>query len=228
MQIKNALLQKDVLWRKAFFLLFLTAISLQGMLSAQVDLVNKSSTRQDSAFLFNGVRNNVVLTGLPDLKDVKLVSRRSDISLPYNADGYHVRPRVTGTDTLVVFKKGKRLFTKCFYLIETADPQVAIGAYLSGPLSTGQIIANKALRVAMPGYLHGGCIVIETFQVNFVSNKMEDYNKYWNISGSIIPDQIISLIRKLIPGDKMILENIIASCSSCRSRKLRDVTIVIK
>ncbi|MEO7309741.1 MAG: hypothetical protein ABIX01_05045 [Chitinophagaceae bacterium] len=200
------------------------------LLFAQIDLINRSAARNDSAFLFMDIENQIKITGVKGTRNIKIKYGKWELSLPGKDSIFPVSVTSAGraSITIAVLQKGRLFFQKEFTIIPLPRLQLVIGSFFKGPMTTGQIVASRVLMVARPGYIGSLEHVVGSFSLRFETRNIEEVYRQYNITGRIMPVEMVPLIKKLVPGDTIVFENIRTIDADSYYRTLDDLSIVIK
>jgi hypothetical protein len=193
---------------------------------AQLGLINRTTTRQDSAFLFIADDNNLQITGFTS-SNWKLTAKRASIETSDSPWLFRVISDQSGPDTLQLYRNGKLVLTKIFYVIEGANIICRLGAITDSTATIEQIIANRRLRAFSPGNADFRCIVID-FEIHLIAAQLPDWKKMLKIQGTNLTSDANDRIRQLRPGDKITFASARIKCSGCRTRELPPFTLTIK
>lgn len=190
---------------------------------AQIDLINQTSQRRDSSFLFQEVENHLEVTGGPGT-GWKLKARNATVSATDSPRLFTLETSRLGQDTLELLQKGKVVLSKVFQVINIQNPVAHWGALTRNTASVPEVIANKRMTVFVPGCNCAGEWHIVSFSMNFVTDQQPPPI---HIEGTILTPEAIRVIQRLRPGDKIIFNEIYAVCRTCRVREWPPFTITI-
>ena len=205
------------------FLLVLSSIVGVGRVRAQIDLVNRTSQRTDSSFIFIGVRNHLEITGGQGATG-QLKARNAVVSLSDSPRLFIVEPDKPGPDTLQVIEKGRVVVTKVFiskWLTYLASRWGALTKYTA---TIPEVIANKRMTLFVRDCNCAAEWRIVGYRMTFVSNQPMNEIR---INGAALPAEAIPVIQGLRPGDKIVFNEILVVCRTCRVRELPPFTITI-
>ena len=196
--------------------------------NAQTGLINRTTIRQDSAFLFRSDDNHLQITDYTAAK-WKLTAKLASVETTDSPWLFKVIANYAGSgrDTLQLYRNGKLVLTKIFYVIEAADIICRLGGITDSAATIAQIIANKKLRAFSPGNADFRCAVID-FEIDLTAAQLPDWTKTLKIEGTELTPEADDRIRQLRPGDKITFASVRIKCNQCRIRELPPFTLTIK
>ena len=212
--------------RSSLQFVFLSVFCLAaGKIRAQVDLVNRSIPRTDSAFLFQGVVNRLEVVGVRGTA-WQLRARNATVIALDSPSRFMVETDRLGPDTLQVLQKGKVVFTKIFRVIASERPVVRWGALTKATATVAEVIANRRMVMFTPGCNCPGEWHVISFSMNFVTGQSAG-GKRIAIPGTAISPEAVQRVQQLRPGDKIVFEQILVVCRTCRIREWPPFVITI-
>jgi len=225
-EIPRIYMKSAALFKKTLFWLF-TLVS--GLLQAQVGLYNNSLTDTTLALVYTGANNDLVVTGVPDTRQLRIWSHTGKIT-PDDEKGnvfHFYNERLTTTDTFEVYNGQTFLLRKVFIQKQLQVPQITLGGIIDTVMKKEQILANPVLRIHYSDYYiyH---YKIDKFEMELYPRFGEPFNFGITESDSLSQIQL-DRIKSLEKGDRIKLFHVTLSCPGCRMRaRLRPVTIRIE
>ena len=192
----------------------------------QLKIVNESITSKDSAVVYIGIKNILKVEGVQDISKWKVTATSAEISIANNTillEESHV-----GFDTLRIYNNKKLLSTNVFRVDRINYPVAQLAFTFDTIINLNRILANPYLSVKIPGCLYDFQAYISSFQCSLQKRNSNNYFFTDNANGNALTGDILKNIKKLLSGDKIILDEIKVACASGDTRKLPPVTITIK
>jgi hypothetical protein len=198
-------------------------IGLFGCFTANAQIITKQLLLKDSSknIFYTGIENWIDIDNLPSDATVSL-SRGTIEILGVN---YYALVNDVGRDTLLVTRKGKIIFRKIFEVKTACDPYVRLAGIPDSSGSPEQILSYPRLILESPCDLKPNYYIISFITTLYVNKQFTISEK---VNSSWIPSSVWEQIRKMHRGDKVILEDIKATCSSCRIRPFPPLVIHIQ
>ena len=206
--------------RFAFLVVLLLTV---GRAHAQIDLMNRTSQRTDSSFIFVGVRNQLEITAGQGT-GWQLKARNAVVSVTDSPRLFIVEPDRPGLDTLQLVQKGKVVVTKVFFAKWLTYLAPRWGALTTYTATVPEVIANKRMTIFVRDCNCGGEWRIFRYRMTFLSNQPL---KEIRIGGTTLTAEAIAVIQRLRPGDKIVFDEILVTGRNCRIRELPPFTIII-
>ena len=192
----------------------------------QLKIVNESITSKDSAVVYIGIKNILKVEGAQDISKWKVTATSAEISIVNNT--IMLEESRVGYDTLRIYNNKKLLSTNVFRVDKINNPVALLAYTFDTVISLNRILANPYLTVKIPGSLYDFQAGVISFQCSLMKAQSNRYLFTDFISGNKLTSDMLSNIRKLFPGDKIIFDEIHAVSSGGDTRKLPRVTITIK
>ena len=209
---------------KQLILFSLIFIHITG--KCQLKVYNESITNKDSAVVYIGITNYLKIDGQQDLSKLKVTSTNSEIAI---VDNYiSLQPFSRGVDTIRVYSDKKLLSSTTFRIERINNPVAQLAFTLDSVISLNRILANPYLTVKIPNCLYEIKYNISSFQCSLQKAGRSNFNYMDFVNGNKLTDDILKLIQKFLPGDKIVFDEIKVACGSGDTRKLPRLIITIK
>ncbi len=192
----------------------------------QLKIVNESITSKDSAVVYIGIKNILKVEGVQDISKWKVTATSAEISIDNNTIMFW-ESRV-GYDTFRVYNNKKLISTNVFRIDKLNNPVAQLAYTFDTIISLNRILANPYLSVKIPGSLYDFHAGVISFQCSLMKAHSKSYLFTDFTSGNKLTNDMLINIRKLLPGDKIILDEIKAVSAGGDTRKLPPVTITLK
>jgi hypothetical protein len=193
----------------------------------QINIINRSLFDSSLNLVYLGVENNLVLKGFTP-GNSKLTFSATNGTITDNSDGlYLLTPAKQGECIVSFYNRGQKIISKIFRVYILKDLTVRLASIKDSFATVNEIIANPFLVVESPGTFYKTNCHITAFQLSMDGPGFEDTNPY-QISGHIIPSNVLNRIKKLRKGDMMLFDELRCVCNDSRVRKLKPFTITIK
>ncbi|MCC6761927.1 MAG: hypothetical protein IT252_11970 [Chitinophagaceae bacterium] len=196
------------------------------VLFGQITLVPKY-THPDSSILFVGVNNEFSIDGLNDTKGV-LVTSTLKSKCDILEQKLIVRPNTTGIDTLKVYKNKKLLTIKVYNTEFLSDPAPLLANTFDKTLTVGRLVAIPYVSVRIPKTINIGPFHISMFELTLIQNKKGQQKTVYSTDGNKLSEQMISGIRKLEPGDEILVSKLICVGPDGTSRMMPKFKVTIQ
>jgi len=196
------------------------------MCHAQVDLINRTVIRRDSSFIFEGMTNELVVTGTA-ARNWQLKARNAGIWPTDSSRVFAVRSYRIGADTFSLLQNGKVVLKKVFNVISSGNPVLRWGTLKTDTATTTEIIANKRMVMLLPGADHCPCRIV-SFEIGFITAQSIERTNISRIEGNVLTPEAAGQISKLIHGDKVVFGPVRVNAFDGRTREIPGFTIVIK
>ncbi|MBX2844938.1 MAG: gliding motility protein GldM [Saprospiraceae bacterium] len=174
-----------------------------------------------------GVPNPVTVSaaGVP-LQDV--TASCSGCTMKKTGPGkYTVTATKQGKANVTVTAQGKTQATKEFRIKRIPDPTPKIGTFKSGtPVSTGQMAAQTFLQAELENFDFDARFKVKSYDIWLISPGKSSFRSRG--SGSQLPADIKSNLRKIGPGWSVLATNIIATGPDGSTRNLGSIYYPIK
>jgi len=204
---------------------------------SQVNVINRSLIDSSLNIAYVGIENAIELTGLNKIKDSILFSTTNGIITNLGQNRFTLKPSKIGECTVNFQTKKQKIAIKTFR-VDTLGEMVVRLAGVRDSNATGtsdsyatiqQIVSSPFLVIEVPETFYKHKCQVTSFLLSMDGTGFEDANVQVEISGYIIPERIVDMIkRKLRKGNVIAFENIYGVCADGRRRKLKSFTIMIK
>jgi GldM C-terminal domain len=202
-----------------FFLLVANAAN------AQVQLLNTSLIKPDSAILFLGVENKLSLIGIKWNSSINCTSSKCAID---TFTGFIIaKPHLIGLDTLRIFDAKSKVFEKVFRIDTLPNPTMLIAGSADTVLYKEAFAAVPNIAIVYANCLFKSKARVTEFEMTIVKKDTSIYRIYTR--GYFFSEEALSKIELLKRGDKIVFDNIIFASgqgSNCPSTwPARTITI---
>lgn len=187
-----------------------------------------SLTSPDSAILYVGVENKIEVTGLNEKAYIRLKSGKGEISRKNLSPSiFNVQVSSVGTDAIELYHNNKLILTRAFQIRTLTDPVPLFGNLTDSTATLQEIILNPTINVSLPNCYYNHDYRVIYFKTTILSSKgrVEVFDR---TNGNRLTKDQIKSINQLKKGNKILLTEISATCPDCATRRLRDLTIIIK
>ena len=194
---------------------------------AQTNLLNRTSRRTDSNFVYREVSNVFGVTGGKNVK-WHLIAKHSDVAATDSPWLFKVVSSRPGADTFFLSRNGTVILTKIFYVISLSPPYVHWGVLKKDTATKEEVIANRRMIVSLrecDSCLH---FTVFAFSIKFITDQFPEYQKMIKVQGDELTGDAVSLIGKLTHGDKVVFDRILVEAHYSRIREMPGFTIFIK
>ncbi|MCG2614312.1 hypothetical protein LZZ85_08460 [Terrimonas sp. NA20] len=198
--------------------------------SAQPELKNLSLTDPAMDIIYIGVVNDLAVEGVSERQNMEVVVGGKDAE---GSNGrYYAMVHTPGTVKVDVYRKvqgDRRLLTsKVFRSVLLSRPKARLMAAADSNLSVGVIIANPQLETFYPGSQFKSDCDISSFMLKITDSNGEELLEQTGGEENRLTEKMITLIRKLKPGDKLFFDEIRVFCRDGRGQKFEPFTVYIK
>ena len=180
--------------------------------------------------LYAGIENPLTITVLNI--SPKSVIAKTDNGTLTGENGHYVFYTDTGqVAQITLFKKTSngqvKIGMSTFHVRQLPDPPAHVGTYFNGPISLNYLRSQAGLRTGHESiyYTRGIPIVSYTFNVirnnNFVIKELKN-------EGAVFSQQVQDALLKILPGDSVIFNNIVARRNDSTLTILSPLTFKIK
>jgi hypothetical protein len=193
----------------------------------QVRFNNLSSTGKDENVLYIGVDNYIEVSGLHDnTSKPSFKSTHGEITKAEDKK-YLIRVNSTEPDTLKVYQNDSLRLTEVFSVKVIPHPVAQLGTSNDTVLSVAQIKLNPFLSVVLPGCAYKDNLEIISFSATII-DAIGDTTFSDEINGNRLSKTLLFAIAELHRNDKILFDDIIATCPDCRNPKLPNLLVTIK
>jgi hypothetical protein len=194
---------------------------------AQTTLLNRTSRRVDSNFVFSEVSNVFEVTSSKNVK-WRLIAKHSEITATDSPWLFKVESSRLGPDTFFLSRNGTVIVTKIFNVIQPSPPYAHWGVLKKDTATKEEVIANKRMIISLPECDNCVRFMVFGFTIKFITDQLPEYQKMINVQGYELTGEAASLIAKLAHGDKIVFDRILVEARDARVREMPGFTLVIK
>lgn len=191
---------------------------------AQPHVINPRLTYPDSPYVYIGVPNTLQITGTN--KNLVLTIDNGNFSNGNNKNEYIATFSRPGTTNITVLENGKVVYRKKYFVKRVSDPVVLFAGKADTALSVKEIVAAPCLSISLPDCYINHKMSVVSFEAALIYQPGDTLNtgkgKNW-----CMHDEQKTLLKKLRPGNKILLTNIKAMGPDSMVRTLMDKVIVI-
>jgi GldM C-terminal domain len=192
---------------------------------AQVQLVNASLTKPDSAILFLGVENKLLLSGIKWNSSINCTSSKCAID---TYTGHIIaKPDLTGLDTLRIFDAKSKVFEKVFRIDTLPNPTMLIAGSADTFLYKEAFAGVPNIAIVYTNCLFKSKARVTEFEMTIVKKDKSIYRIYTR--GYLFCEEALSKMQLLKRGDKIFFDSITFASgqgSNCpRTWSARTITI---
>jgi hypothetical protein len=217
------------LYQKPVYLLLLL---LPGLLPAQINLYNNSLTDTSLHIIYLGTPNEMVVTGAPDTRNLKLNVRHGDINpdkYRANVFGFYLEDDEYTADTFKVYAGEKLLLKKVFVYRPLGIPGFKVAHSADTVLSMEELVTEPVIEFFPANQYKYPHHQILSFSLDIFRKQQADTLHFYVVDGNRFPEEQTNVLMGLQSGDKIKISNVIAHCTGCRLKlRLRPKTIRIK
>ena len=209
---------------KIIFALFIWIMCM--VVKGQPMIKNASLLDPGIPILYLGISNRIVVENGKELR----LSAGADARITtndYEKNTFFIEEKKTGFDTIRLTRNRRLIYYKIFEIKVLTQPEARIGCCGDTVMSVARILADPRLTI-----FHPGCNFFKTsFRV--VHFTMHSYDNDRNpieisFSGNAFGDAVKEHIKSRQSGQKIVFDNIIVTCNSCKLGKLKPLIIYIK
>jgi hypothetical protein len=217
--MKKNLLKSMSTLSKSAFVMFFILFAFAVFTGYCQDNVKVQLTK--TSFLYRNADNPATVT-IPGTaqKDIKITI--SDGTIVSGSNGYTFKPSKVGTAVVSVFVKDKLMKKVEFKVI---DLVAKVNGHKSGDIDKSLLLTNAKLTAEV----EGAELPIKFKVVSFgVSAMINGDQVSVNATGELLTNEQINLIKKLGPGDVMLISPIKVTGSDGTQRELPDAVFTLK
>ena len=201
------------------------ALLLPHILFAQVSIRNTSLIKPDTNLLYIGHEQMFSITGAP--KNAVLKHSQSQYAFKQNGNEYAVVPTGIGFDTLQIVDGKKVIFEKAYALLPLQMPKIYVSNSTDTILSKDRLLMIPSLTIQAVGCQFDFKTIVRRYAVTIFRNEIALDS--FELTSSDFSQQLIQVLKKLKPGDKVHFENIRAAWNPDYTiRAFGDKTITIR
>jgi hypothetical protein len=195
--------------------------------TGQLRIINPRLFNPDSAYLYIGVPNTLKITGAGKGSSMQLKGDGVTIQKGYVENEFTVLAPSAGTSTIKIYKNGKCIHTKIYQVSRIPDPVVSLGKNTSRLLTVTEILADPSLYLVLPGCHLDARFSIISFSALFIRTGTDNVMSEASDGNRMSAGQL-NVVKTLVPGDKIIFDDIKVQGPDSRTRTVPAVTIVIR
>lgn len=182
-------------------------------------------------YLYIGVDNTITIEYDNNLKgSIELIASDTSVQITEGKSGkYIVRPTkmITGNLIKLKAKVGEKELTRAFYLLPVPPPIAKVGGKATGYMGSGEMKAQLGVLARFEGFHLDAKSEVKGYTVTRIS-KDGDQEQVRNV-GNRFQTETKTLLRKTLPGDIYLFENIKVSLpGSPASVSVSSIVIRIK
>ncbi len=192
---------------------------------AQTQIINPGLVYPDSPYVYIGVPNTLKITDTS--KNLKLTVDNGSISRGTDKNEYTATFSSPGIANVITRENGKFVYRKKYIIRYINDPGVLFAGRADSMLSVREMQASPCLSISIPGCYINYRFSIISFEAALIYRQGDTLNtgngKNWCMN-----DEQAALLRKLRPGNKILLRNIKVTAPGALNRTLGEKIIIIK
>lgn len=206
------------------FLLVILVYFNSLLCSAQLKLFNKNLLNPDSNILFL-LDNYLELSDTSNFSAVKIASSNSNV---YRiGKSFCIHPKSLANDTIKVYRNNRLVLSKSYTIQKSNDYKVQLAFINDTIMSVNSILSNPLLSLKYIDGIQKMDFQIESYKC-ILEIKGEQNIKFGEIGGAYLTQDLLSFIKKMKAGDKIIFNDITAGCPNSRRRLLSQFRVTIK
>lgn len=206
---------------KATIITVVFFLSTMPSANAQIRILQLSINDTSSGELYHSAENKLKVIGL-EQQDKVMVG--NDIIRRSGADTFLLTPTSTTAVTVKVVRESKAVFSKTFPVKPIPNSTVRLGAIKDARATVLEILSFPRL-VVESGNLKNWFRIL-SFEM-WVEGRGQDRLPIYMVGDQLSPHQK-EIIKHLRAGDKVVFENIRATCPHCSTRAFGPITITIE
>jgi hypothetical protein len=192
---------------------------------AQVNIINAGLVYPDSPYVYIGVPNTLKITGTS--KNGRLTLDNGNVSRGANKNEYTATFSSPGIANVIAWENGKTVCRKKYIIKHINDPVLLFAGKADSMLSVREILASPCLSISIPGCYIAHRMTVFSFGISFIY-KPGDTLQAGPAQKWCMNNEQAALLKKLQPGNKILLTNIKVGGSNSTIRILADKLITIK
>jgi GldM C-terminal domain len=192
---------------------------------AQIRIINDGLVYPDSPYMYIGVPNRLQIAGTA--KKLKLTLDNGNISNGYNKNEYTATFSSPGIANVIAMENGKEVYRKKYTIRRVADPVLLLAGKADSMLTVREILASPCLSISLPGCYINHTFNIVSFETYFLYQQGDTPGTAMSKDRCMNEEQLV-LLKKLMPGNKILFTNIKVQGPDSLVRTLMDLLITIK
>jgi GldM C-terminal domain len=192
---------------------------------AQIRIINDGLVYPDTPYMYIGVPNTLKVTGTS--KHIRLTLDTGSVSKAANKNEYTATFSRPGIVNVTARENGKFVYRKKYIIRYINDPVVLFAGRADSTLSVREILASPCLSISLPGCYINHEFTIVSFETNFLYQPGDTPGTAMS-KDQCMNDEQVALLKKLMPGNKILFTNIKVQGPDSHVRTLKDKLITIK
>jgi GldM C-terminal domain len=192
---------------------------------AQIRIINDGLVYPDTPYLYIGVPNTLKVTGTS--KHISLTLDTGSVRKAANKNEYTALFSRPGIVNVTARENGKFVYRKKYIIRYINDPVVLFAGRADSTISVREILASPCLSIAIPGCYISYRLPILSFEIYFIYQSGDTLNT-GRANNWCMNDEQLAILKKLMPGNKILFTNIKVQGPDSHVRTLKDKLITIK
>jgi GldM C-terminal domain len=205
--------------------ILITALYFPLLSFAQTGIINPGLVYPDSPYVYIGVPNTLKITG--SSKNGRLTLDNGSVSRATDKNEYTATFSSQGIANVIVWQNGKAVCRKKYFIKHINDPVLLFAGKADSMLSVKEILASPCLSISIPGCYINHKFTIVSFETYFIYQQGDTPTVGMSNNWCMHEGQIAS-VKKLQPGDKILITDIRVNGPDSMIRTLADKLITIK
>ena len=202
--------------------LYLASLSCRGQLYSVASNYNN--------VLYARVENPLTIT-VQNISPKSIIAKTDNGTLT-GKNGHYVFYTDTGDVAhITLYKKTSsglvKIGVNSFRVRQLPDPPTHLGSYFSGPIPLDYIRSQPGLKTGQESIFYLRGIPIVSYTLNVIRNGNFVFKELKN-EGAMFSEQVQAALRKVLPGDSIIFNNILAKRDDSTLTILSPLTFTIK
>jgi len=202
--------------------LYLASLSCRGQLYSIASNFNK--------VLYAGIENPLTIT-VQNISPKSVIAKTDNGTLT-GENGHYVFYTDTGDVAhITLYKKTAtgevKMGMNSFRVRQLPDPPAQLGSYFSGPIPLDYLRSQAGLRTGHESIYYRRGIPIVSYTLNVIRNGNFVFKEVKN-EGAAFGEQVQTALRKVLPGDSVVFNNILAKRDDSTLTILSPLTFTIK
>jgi hypothetical protein len=195
----------------------------------QVSIFNESLTDSTVDYFYIGVLNQVRISGIPKAERTITIAGTGATIQSIGFDNYAVSVNAVTDDCILsVYRKNKLVATRIYKVRTVPPPEARIGQVKNGDKVTREeLLSNTKVNIVFPGCYLKLDLKVLSYQLIIGVERDNDIFIRTNTTDQFSNAQR-DFIRRCNPGDRIIMDNIIAVSNNMDNIYLKSVMVTIK
>jgi hypothetical protein len=207
-------------------ILFILSAVLSTDTYTQYDFGNYNLHDQQYQLVYAGCKNEIIISGLPEIKHAYLTSSGSTVT-QLNDSTYILKPRYRlHMDTLRLFINDELVQQELFMVMHPPLVKVQLGNIDSATVQIESILKNAYLNLIIDGF-YKDYEVVTTFQLKILDENNAIIKTFEPNKGSQLTQKQLEFIKTLKTGNKLEFSEIIVHSAQGMKRKKRVYLLTI-